>query len=83
MSKPRKKFFGGPTPADYLKRPYQWVFIPEEEGGFCALIKEFPGCVTQGDTIQEAYDNLTEAATNWLEASLELGHVISEPETKY
>jgi predicted RNase H-like HicB family nuclease len=54
-----------------LTKPYQWVFIPAEEGGYTGLIREFPGCVSQGDTIDEAMERLREAATNWLSASLE------------
>jgi predicted RNase H-like HicB family nuclease len=66
-------------PEEYLKRPYTRVLVPEEDGGFSAEILEFKGCFSQGDTAEEAYRNLEEAALSWIEASLELGHVIPEP----
>ncbi len=37
------------------------VFEPCEEGGFIAYIQEIPGINTQGETIDEAKENLTEA----------------------
>jgi predicted RNase H-like HicB family nuclease len=37
------------------------VFEPCEEGGFIAYIQEIAGINTQGDTIEEAKENLTEA----------------------
>lgn len=63
-----------------LQKPYQRVFIPDEVGTYCALILEFPGCISQGDTIQDALANLENAAVNWIDASLRAGHVIPEPE---
>jgi predicted RNase H-like HicB family nuclease len=58
---------------EYLKDPYSRVLIPDEESGtYTALILEFPGCIAQGDTPQEAYDNLEDAANQWIEAALTL-----------
>jgi len=37
------------------------IFEPCEEGGFHASIPEFPGVHSQGQTIQEASDNLVDA----------------------
>lgn len=37
------------------------VFEPCEEGGYIAYIEEIPGINSQGETIEEAKDNLTEA----------------------
>ena len=49
--------------SEILKRPYQRVLIPDEESGtFTALIAEFPGCITEGNTPGEAYRSLEEAA---------------------
>lgn len=38
-----------------------------EEGGFTAYIPAFPGCVSQGETEEEALNNITEALSLWLE----------------
>ena len=37
-----------------------------EEGGFWAEVPALPGCVTQGETIEEIHANLGEAIELWL-----------------
>lgn len=65
---------------DFTNRPYSRVLIPDPEvGGFTAKVLEFPGCFSEGDSVQEAYDNLDEAAKGWIEAALERGQTIPEP----
>lgn len=55
-----------------LSKPYERVLIPDAEiGGYTALIKEFPGCVDEGDTAEEALKNLEKTAVGWLELALE------------
>ena len=44
------------------------IVHPAEEGGFWAEVPALPGCVTQGDTLEEIRENLREAITGWLEA---------------
>lgn len=67
-------------PRDYLRAPYSHVVIPDEETGtYTARILEFPGCVTQGDSVQEAYELLEDAAEAWIEAALELNQEIPPP----
>ncbi len=70
------------TPAeDYLNAPYARVLIPDAESGtYTAMIKEFPGCVTQGDTPQEALELLDVIAKGWIEAALDLGQDIPLPD---
>ena len=64
----------------YLDRPYQRVLIPDEESGtVTAMIAEFPGCVAQGDSVEEAYASLDDAAESWIQAALDLGHDIPPP----
>ncbi len=72
------------SPQDYLRRPYARVLTPDEEGGaFTAEILEFPGCIAQGDTPEEAYRNLESAAAGWVEAALDMGQKIPEPSDPY
>jgi predicted RNase H-like HicB family nuclease len=41
---------------------YSVVFLPEPEaGGFSVLVPALPGCLTQGETIEEALANAREA----------------------
>lgn len=54
------------------------VFIPAEEGGFTAYVEEIPGAITQGETIDEARDNLRDALRMVLQANRELARE-SEP----
>lgn len=63
-----------------LARPYVRRLLPDEEGGYTACIMEFPGCVAEGESAEEAFRNLDRAAASWLDASLELGYVIAEPQ---
>jgi predicted RNase H-like HicB family nuclease len=37
-----------------------------EEGGFWAEVPALPGCVTQGETMEEITQNLREAVEGWL-----------------
>ncbi len=68
------------SPAEYLKRPYSRIVIPDEDSGtYTAQIAEFPGCIAQGDSLQEAYDNLGKAAVSWIEAALDMRQEIPSP----
>jgi predicted RNase H-like HicB family nuclease len=40
---------------------FRAVVHAEEEGGYWAEVPDLPGCVTQGDTLDEVYHNLIEA----------------------
>ena len=64
------------TPEEYLKEPYSRVLIPDETGTVFAEILEFPGCVSQGKTAEEAFKNLEEVAKSWIEAALHQGQEI-------
>jgi len=39
-----------------------------EEGGYWAEVPALPGCITEGDTLDEVVSNLNEAITGWLQA---------------
>ncbi len=43
------------------------VLEPSDEGGYTALVPALPGCISQGDTRQEALDNIQEAIALYLE----------------
>ena len=40
---------------------------PSEEGGFTAYIPTLPGCISEGDTVDEAMVNIREAVELYLE----------------
>jgi predicted HicB family RNase H-like nuclease len=62
-----------------LSLPYQRVLVPDPAGGFTALIREFPGCIAEGETAAEAYEALERTAHAWLEAVLEQGGTVPPP----
>ena len=63
-----------------LRAPYARIFQHDpESGAFTASVLEFPGCVTDGDSVEEANANLEEAIAGWVETELELGHDIPRP----
>jgi len=37
------------------------VLEPQEEGGFTAYVPSLPGCISEGDTKEEAIKNIKEA----------------------
>ena len=46
---------------------YSIVLEREEDGGFVVTVPALPGCVTQGDTREEALTNAREAIEAYLE----------------
>lgn len=68
--------------ADYLQLNYPITFYPEPEGGYTVMIKDLPGCISQGDTLQEAMQNIQEAKEVWLETALECNDEIPLPSKK-
>lgn len=62
-----------------LAKPYTRRLTPDEAGGFTATIQEFPGCIAEGDTADEALRNLEAAAASWLEVSLAHGREVRDP----
>jgi len=63
----------------YLGLPHKIVLYPAEEGGYAIEIPELPGCISQGQTIEEAYKMIQDAKKGWLELALEDGIDIPEP----
>jgi len=48
------------------------VFVPADEGGYTAFVEEIPGAITEGETIEEARENLQDALRMVLECNREL-----------
>lgn len=45
----------------------QVILEPSEEGGFTALVPALPGCISEGDSREEALRNIQEAIELYLE----------------
>ena len=67
------------TIENILNKPYSRNFILNEDSTYSVEILEFSGCYSQGDNLEEAMNNLNDAARDWIEASLDLGQDIPEP----
>ena len=48
------------------------VFVPAPEGGYTAFVEEIPGAISEGETIEEARENLADALRMVLECNREI-----------
>mgnify|MGYP000237728568 CR=1 FL=1 len=70
------------TLTDYLKLPYRMEIVEDQaEGGYTVSFPELPGCITCGETIESALKNAEDAKKIWLEAVLEDGGEVPEPDS--
>jgi antitoxin HicB len=51
----------------------------EDGGGWLASVPDLPGCMSDGETMQEAIENVTDAIQSWKEAAQELGRAVPAP----
>ncbi|MDD1415541.1 type II toxin-antitoxin system HicB family antitoxin [Dolichospermum sp. ST_con] len=65
----------------YLNLQYPVTLYPDPEGGYVAEIKDLPGCLTQGETLEETMININEARELWIETAYEAGDNIPLPTT--
>ena len=57
-------------------RSYSVVITPAEEGGFVVTVPLLPGCITEGETLEEALWNAKEAITLTIEELVSRGDSI-------
>jgi predicted RNase H-like HicB family nuclease len=48
-------------------------------GGYLATVPDLPGCMSDGETPEEALKNVQEAVTTWIEAAKEWKMEIPKP----
>lgn len=63
----------------YMSLPYTIELQQHREEGWFVKVRELPGCMSQGDTAEEALNMIKEAKELWLEVALEDGDPIPEP----
>ena len=68
------------TVEEYLKLPYTIETKKDSDGTFFIKVKELKGCMSVGESIQEAYEMIEDAMRSWIESMLEDGLSIPEPE---
>ena len=55
------------------------LYWSEEDQAFIAEVPELPGCAADGETYQEALQNVEVIMQEWIETAEELGRPIPEP----
>ena len=69
-------------PNDYFAMNYRMEIVEDkDEGGFVISFPELPGCITCGETVESAVANALDAKKAWLEAAVEDGIEIHEPDS--
>ena len=67
---------------DYLNLPYNIVIhhVVDESGSYYfGKVQELDGCMSDGNTIEEAGRNIREAMEGWIETKLESGYEVPIP----
>ena len=71
------------TIEDYLQRPYHieivWSESEDGDSGWVAEVKEFDGCMAQGRSREELFENIERAMTAWIDDALEAGDPVPAP----
>lgn len=63
-----------------MKMIYPAVFYPfsDESGGYVVEFPDLPGCVTEGKSLEEAFEMAADAASGWILDELEEGNTVPE-----
>ena len=51
----------------------------EDGGGFIATVPDLPGCMSDGETPEDALTNVQGAIEAWIEAAQEMGRKVPKP----
>jgi len=65
----------------YLGLNYPVTLYQAEEGGYVAEIEDLPGCITEGETLEEAIQIIDNVRNAWLQTAYEDGIDIPLPRT--
>ena len=54
--------------------------LPSEDGGgFSVVVPDLPGCMSDGETPEEAIANVQDAIAAWIEAAQDMGRPVPRP----
>lgn len=51
----------------------------DEGGGYLVTVPDLPGCISDGETPEEAVVNVQDAIAVWIEAAGDMGHPVPPP----
>jgi predicted RNase H-like HicB family nuclease len=57
------------------------AFIPDLGGGFTAVVEEIPGAISEGETIEQARENLKDALRLVLESNRDISREEQPPKS--
>jgi antitoxin HicB len=63
----------------YLSLNYPVTLYRDQEGGYVAEIEDLPGCITEGENLDETMEAIENARHAWLETAIEDGNEIPCP----
>lgn len=63
----------------YLSLRYPVTIHPDPGGGYVAEVEELPGCMTQAETIDGAFEGVEDARQLWIKTAYEEGQDIPLP----
>jgi len=66
----------------YLKAVYPVTIYSAPEGGYVAEIEDLPGCITEGETLEEVFQRIEDTRRAWIEIQYEDGAEIPLPRTE-
>ena len=55
------------------------IYWSQDDEAFIAEVPELPGCAADGDTYQQALENVQVIIREWIETATELGREMPEP----
>jgi predicted RNase H-like HicB family nuclease len=64
---------------DYINLDYPITIYRAPEGGYVAEIEDLPGCISEGETSDEALERVENARQAWIEVAYEDGQEIPLP----
>lgn len=67
----------------YLQLDYPITVYHAEEGGYVAEIEDFPGCITEGESLEEVINRIDSVKIAWIETAYEDNMEIPLPRTDY
>jgi predicted RNase H-like HicB family nuclease len=78
-----KKIKRAEPPYRFEEYMHEVAPLPEEDGGgFLITFPDLPGCMSDGETIEEAVDNGRDAFRAWISAAVDAGRPIPKPTAK-
>ena len=51
----------------------------EDGGGFIAIVPDLPGCMSDGETPEEALASVRDAISEWIDAAEAMGRAVPPP----